>query len=175
MTGHGGKPCPEDNQPLSDLEEWPGIREPSCPNVVPNPDPDPVPVPGSDSFDSDWESEPDDDDAEFAWDRKPPGQDGRGNQYAIIVDISGIHRLPVQYCRCNEHKPDDEQMLELGFFPALFKRAKTFFTFRLLDDFRLDNLESKTSAYQYYAKLRRVTCPAFPGSTPVSPMVQSLG
>jgi hypothetical protein len=156
--------CPEDDQLLSDLEEWPGIQEQSHPNPIPDAEPD--------SYDSDWESEPENNEAEFAWDEKPPVQDWRGNPYAVIVDISGIHHLTVQYCRCDGHKPDDEQMLELGFFPASFKRSRTFFTFRLLDDFRLDNLESKTSAYQYYAKLRRVTSPAFPHSTPVSHIVQ---
>ncbi|KAF8962368.1 hypothetical protein BDZ97DRAFT_1759410 [Flammula alnicola] len=29
-------------------------------------------------------------------------------------------------------------------------------------DYRLSNLECKTSSYQYYQKLRRLTCPAFP-------------
>jgi hypothetical protein len=100
--------CPEDDQPLSDLEEWPGIWEQSHPNPIPDTEPN--------SYDSDWESEPKNNKAEFAWDEKPPVQDWRGNPYAVIVDISGIHHLTVQYCQCDGHKPDDEQMLELGFF-----------------------------------------------------------
>ena len=87
----------------------------------------------------------------------------------IIVDISGIHEIPVHYCTCHDiPTPHDSQLLDLGLFPATFKRIRTAFTFQVLDDFRMDNLESKTTAYQYYNKLRRVTNPAFPSSVQVS-------
>lgn len=87
----------------------------------------------------------------------------------VIVDVTGVHEIPVHYCSCAGPLPvsNDHQLLDSGLFPATFKRVRTAFTFRVLDDFRLDNLESKTSAYHYYNKLRRLTCPAFPGSVKV--------
>lgn len=163
-AGHEGKPCPAEEN--NDDQPWEGIPKQDDEND-PDSDPDLEDDPDSDG----WQSDPDSDEAEFIGNRPPPLHDPNGHLYAVVVDISGIHHLAVQYCRCPGHKPDDEQMLDLGFFPASFKRPKTFFSFRALDNFRLDNLESKTSAYQYYAKLRRVTSPAFPHSVPVSHLI----
>lgn len=85
-----------------------------------------------------------------------------------IVDVTGIHELPIHYCTCHAHPiSNDSQLFDYGLFPATFKKTKTVFTFRVLDDYRMDNLESKTSAYNYYSKLRRVTNPAFPASVKV--------
>jgi hypothetical protein len=50
----------------------------------------------------------------------------------------------------------------MGLFATSFERIQTVFTFEVLKDFRLSNLECKTTAYQYYQKLRRLTCPEFP-------------
>ncbi|KAG2737592.1 hypothetical protein P692DRAFT_201842923 [Suillus brevipes Sb2] len=58
----------------------------------------------------------------------------------------------------------DKQMFEMGIFPALFTRPKTAFTFSQLNDFILDNLECRTSAMNYYSKLRRITSRTFPHS-----------
>jgi hypothetical protein len=44
--------------------------------------------------------------------------------------------------------------------------VSTVFTFHVLDDFRRDNLECKTTPYQFYQKLRRVTNSSFPQSVP---------
>jgi hypothetical protein len=56
----------------------------------------------------------------------------------------------------------------MGMFPASFNRPKTAFTFAVLDDFLLDNLECGTSAMNYYSKLRRMTSSVFPHLVPVS-------
>lgn len=85
----------------------------------------------------------------------------------LIVDTSGLHHIPVHFCMCPGHRPPDLQVMEMGLFPASFTRIRTAFTFRVLDDFRLDNLESNTTQYDYFAKLRRVTSPGFPHTVPV--------
>jgi hypothetical protein len=41
------------------------------------------------------------------------------------------------------------------------------FTFRVLNDFLIDNLECSTSAMNYYSKLRRMTSSMFPHLVPV--------
>lgn len=95
-------------------------------------------------------------------------RDNDDNQYLTIVDVSGIHHLPLSPCLCNESQSrcQDEQLLDLGLFPASQKNIRTCFTLAVLKDFRLANLECKTTAYQYYNKLRRLTCPAFPALIP---------
>lgn len=84
-----------------------------------------------------------------------------------VVDTSGIHPLPISYCTCQD-VPRDIQLVRMRLWPASFDRIKTVFTFRVLADFRMDNLESKTTAYHYYRKLRRVTNPHFPDQVKVS-------
>ena len=91
----------------------------------------------------------------------------KGNR-CWIVDVSGIHSMEVVFCGCVGARAKHQQLLDMDLWPASFKRIKTLFTFRLLSDFRLDNLEAKTSAYHYFTKLRRITCPADPDTVPVS-------
>ncbi|KAG1870329.1 hypothetical protein F4604DRAFT_1881284 [Suillus subluteus] len=67
----------------------------------------------------------------------------------VIIDKSGVHRLEIRCCDC----------------PNALSR-KTAFTFRVLDDFLLDNLECGTSAMNYYSKLRRMTSSMFPHLVP---------
>ncbi|KAI1784369.1 hypothetical protein LXA43DRAFT_901749 [Ganoderma leucocontextum] len=84
----------------------------------------------------------------------------------VIVDISGVHELPVIFCSCANADPPDVQLLRMGFYPATARRPKTAFTFRLLDDFLLTNKECKTSAMNYWNKIRRITDDTFPHMVP---------
>jgi CxC2 like cysteine cluster associated with KDZ transposases len=83
-----------------------------------------------------------------------------------IVDQNGIHAVWVRFCICDSNE-DEYQILAVGLYPVTFRQIRSAFTFRVLDDFRLENLECKTSAYQYYNKLRRATSPLFPTAAPV--------
>jgi hypothetical protein len=56
----------------------------------------------------------------------------------------------------------DIQMWDMGLFPATFTRIQTAFTFRVLNDFLVENLEGKISALNFYSKLHRITSKAFP-------------
>ncbi|KAG1861306.1 hypothetical protein F4604DRAFT_1684111 [Suillus subluteus] len=87
----------------------------------------------------------------------------------VIIDKSGVHRLEIRCCDCPNALSPDIQMFRHGFFPASFNRPKTAFTFRVLDDFLLDNLECGTSAMNYYSKLRRMTSSMFPHLVPACP------
>ncbi|KAG2065474.1 hypothetical protein BDR04DRAFT_1130384 [Suillus decipiens] len=75
----------------------------------------------------------------------------------MVVDTSGLHSLMIRFCWCTNSLSLDMQLLETGLFPASFTSLKTAFTFAVLDDFLLDNLECGTSAMNYYSKLRRIT------------------
>jgi hypothetical protein len=91
-----------------------------------------------------------------------------GDDGCVIVDRSGVHQLKVHLCLCPGCPPKDVQYFDLGLFPASLQKVKTAFTFAVLDDFRMDNLECKTSGLKYYSKLRRLTSNCFPQSVPVS-------
>ncbi len=98
--------------------------------------------------------------------RHPP-HDGAGNTFLTIADTNGYHFLPVVWCMCPAHLEDrDLQMLRLGLYPATYDNIKTVMSFALLEHQRLDNLECKTSIYQYHQKLRRLTCPDSPNTAP---------
>ena len=86
----------------------------------------------------------------------------------VVVDTSGIHQLRVRPCRCELHKstPIFDQFLLSGLYPASTERTRTVFTFHVLDDYHLDNLESKATAGKYYEKLRRLTSNIFPYKVP---------
>lgn len=85
----------------------------------------------------------------------------------VIIDITGVHELPVVFCRCPNHARDDLQLLSINLYPASSVRPRTAFTTRLLDDFLLDNKETHTSPRNYFNKLRRMTNAAFPHMAPV--------
>ncbi|KAA1479544.1 hypothetical protein DENSPDRAFT_743719, partial [Dentipellis sp. KUC8613] len=88
----------------------------------------------------------------------------KGRRRMVLVDTSGIHDLYVEVCECPDSQSIHAQLMMAGLFPATLRDPRTAFTFSVLDDYRLENLQCKTSAYHYYGKLRRITNPAFPGS-----------
>jgi len=54
-----------------------------------------------------------------------------------------------------------------GLFPATFRNPKMAFTFRMLEEFHLDNLECKTTPSQFISHLRRLTNDEFLNTVPV--------
>ncbi|KAI0258038.1 hypothetical protein BC834DRAFT_975774 [Gloeopeniophorella convolvens] len=49
----------------------------------------------------------------------------------------------------------------MGLLPATFQTVETIFTFTVLDDFLVDNLECKTTGQTYYSKLQTITIACF--------------
>ncbi|KAH9916158.1 uncharacterized protein B0H18DRAFT_1124455 [Fomitopsis serialis] len=91
-----------------------------------------------------------------------------------IVDTSGVHFLPVTPCGCPWAGDHTSQLLDAGLYPASQRKARTCFTFAVLDAFLLDNLECKTTAMNFYQRIRRATNPAFPHEVPVSQLPERL-
>jgi len=93
-----------------------------------------------------------------------PRSDSLQNAYVRVVNTNGLHHLALVDCGCrgNTHL----NLIKKCLIPTSFKRYRTLFTFALLDDFRMSNLVCKTTAYQYYQKLRRITSPTAPNSVP---------
>jgi hypothetical protein len=109
----------------------------------------------------DWE-----DIADAVW-NDPPRSSRKSTGLITVVDRSGVHPIRIGWCKCSGAPPIDIQFLRSGMFPASFKTVKTAFTFAVLDDLLIDNLECKTSAMSFFSKLRRVTNNAFPQAVPV--------
>jgi hypothetical protein len=82
--------------------------------------------------------------------------------YIRVVHCNGIHNIAMVTCDCRGQDVVHEDLLAAQLMPTSFQRIRTLFTIRLLDLFRLSNLELKASAYQFYQLLRRLTAPMDP-------------
>ena len=91
-----------------------------------------------------------------------PSMDPDQNPYVLFVHTNGLHSLPYIQCGCGGPQERIAGAVRMRLMPASFTIFKTMFTFDVLEDFRLANLECKTSAYQYYQLLRRKTEPLAP-------------
>jgi hypothetical protein len=94
----------------------------------------------------------------------------KGPDFHVVVDRSGVHQLRIIPCGCANAPKDEERYthyLAMGLFHASIKKVKTVFTFGVLDDFRMDNLECKTAGLNYWHKIVRITLNEFPKSVPV--------
>jgi hypothetical protein len=152
--GHNGQPCPSRNRAGPANENLPYVSVDSASESV---------EPASDDEQDDgWEDERESNDE---------GEYGipalAGPDVCVVVDKSGVHRIRIRPCQCHGHPPLDLQFLDMGLFPTSLRRIQTVFTFGVLDDFRMDNLECKTAGLNYYNKLRRLTSNEFPEGVPV--------
>ena len=86
---------------------------------------------------------------------KPPDRVHNGGRLMTAIHTSGVHHLPIVFCGCSRAAVEDIQLLWVGLYPSTYKSCQTVFTFQLLDDYLLENLECKTSATHYYSKLRK--------------------
>ena len=98
---------------------------------------------------------------------KPRHYDNNRHPIITVVDRSGIHEIGVSWCRCHEAPKHNMQLMMAGLFPATFHNPKTAFTFWVLEDFHLDNLECKTTPSQFFSRLGRLTNDEFPNTVPV--------
>ena len=80
-----------------------------------------------------------------------------------VVDTTGIHEMRVRFCQCQSLKahPIQTQLMNMGMYASSSKRTRTVFTFRVLHHFDITNLEGKTTAWQYYSILQRLTSNVF--------------
>lgn len=124
------------------------------------------------------EDEEDEDDWEEADEAEQPdffktftprrGQaDEEGNPYILHVDASGVHHIATHFCECEGCPSHDEQLFDMGLFPASYKDPRTTFSFTCLDQFLLANREGKVPALAYWRTLKRLTNSSFPNDVPV--------
>ena len=152
--GHQGRTCPSNNGGVNGVGSGSGV---TAVDGAEDGAED-----GADNEEDWYEEEEEEEDISYGLPKLP------GPNSSIVVDKSGIHRIRIHPCTCPGCPPLDLQYLDMGLFPATLRRIKTAFTFKVLDDFRVDNLECKTAALKYYNKLKRLTSNCFPQSVPVS-------
>lgn len=140
--GHGGEPCPE-----GVYGDWSDISDPDAEGF------------GDDENDID---------APVSERLEQATAEPQNQGWCNVVDSTGVHRIKVAYCACADPTENVYQMLELELWLASFDRIKTAFTFRVLAQFRIENLECNTSAYHFYRMIRRLTNPSFPDMVLVS-------
>ncbi|KAJ7686283.1 hypothetical protein B0H17DRAFT_940549 [Mycena rosella] len=76
-----------------------------------------------------------------------------------ITHTNGVHRTLIHRCG---HKTDPvEPLMKSQLFPATFDKPATAYTFQVMQNFHIHNLESKQSAYDYCGSLMRLTDNAF--------------
>ena len=93
-----------------------------------------------------------------------PRQDALNNQYVWVVHTNGIHHIALVSCTCRGQQNIIDDLFYAQMVPVSFERVRTLFTTAVLDRFRLSNLEMKSSAYQFFQMLRRLTKPMNPAS-----------
>ncbi|KAK7026078.1 hypothetical protein VNI00_015724 [Paramarasmius palmivorus] len=81
----------------------------------------------------------------------------------VITCSNGVHATLVSFCRCFQSagKSHVQQLMESGLFPGSIKEPKSAFSFALLKQYDLHSLQAKSSDYDYYMALRRLTDDVF--------------
>src|SRR5258708_27243533 len=78
----------------------------------------------------------------------------------VIVDLSGIPTIDVQFCACHNTSGgavSHIQLLRFRCFPPITTRPQSTFTFNFLNTFHLLTSQDKVSAYQFYCELHHTT------------------
>jgi hypothetical protein len=91
-----------------------------------------------------------------------PGTDALNNQYVRVVHTNGIHHIALVCCACRGQENIISDLIYARMVPTSFERIRTLFTASVLDQFRYCNLEMRSSAYQFFQMLRRITLPLTP-------------
>ncbi|KAJ7500190.1 hypothetical protein B0H11DRAFT_2225734 [Mycena galericulata] len=78
----------------------------------------------------------------------------------VTLHTNGIHEVAVDYCGCEQAYdagPPEVQLLRAGWYPATHERPQTCATLNVLEQFHQETLQSKTTMYDFYAVLEKLT------------------
>ncbi|KAJ7900467.1 hypothetical protein B0H13DRAFT_2336571 [Mycena leptocephala] len=82
------------------------------------------------------------------------------HSHFVVLHTNGIHEVAVDACDC-ENKllagPVEEQMERVGWFPATDQNPRTCATFACLDLFLLSTHQAKTTMWDFYGMLEKLT------------------
>ncbi|KAJ7472830.1 hypothetical protein FB451DRAFT_1134413 [Mycena latifolia] len=75
----------------------------------------------------------------------------------VIVDVSGVHEVGLDFCGCGSGGAQTVQLLCANLYPATTSYPRSATTFNALRRFHILSFESKCSAYEFYHSLARET------------------
>ncbi|KAJ7166440.1 hypothetical protein C8R43DRAFT_946003 [Mycena crocata] len=78
----------------------------------------------------------------------------------LVLHSNGFHRVAVDACDCENAAlagPPEIQLLRAGWYPATEDKPQTCATFEVLDEFLMSTLQAKTTMYDFYAMLEKLT------------------
>ncbi|KAJ7028789.1 hypothetical protein C8F04DRAFT_1265542 [Mycena alexandri] len=86
----------------------------------------------------------------------------RGHKEFVVLHTNGIHVVQVDFCGAGCRSalnagPPEVQLLRARWFPATHDKPRTCATIDLLDQFREQTLQAKTTMYDAYRVLERLT------------------
>ncbi|KAJ7852858.1 hypothetical protein B0H13DRAFT_1904401 [Mycena leptocephala] len=94
----------------------------------------------------------------------PPGEYCANPEAAykdfVVIHDNGIHEVSVDFCGCENRSsagPLDTQLLRGGWYPASEERPKSCMTLLALEKFHLGTLQAKTTMYDFYRTLEKLT------------------
>jgi hypothetical protein len=85
----------------------------------------------------------------------------------VVIHTNGIHTINAHFCPLKTSNKATI-LVESKLFPASLRNPRTVFTFDMLRTFQMINFESRTSMWDYYDSLVRLTNNVIPSSVPVS-------
>jgi hypothetical protein len=93
---------------------------------------------------------------------------GRRQSHGLItvLDVNGFHEIDISSCGCDSSELLDLQMFSSRLFAASTDNPKTAFTFDVLEQYRLVNLEAKITAHSFMQALVRLTTDEYIGAWP---------
>ncbi|KAJ6448048.1 hypothetical protein C8R47DRAFT_971630 [Mycena vitilis] len=87
----------------------------------------------------------------------PPGEECDfcdGPHQFVVIDNNGIHETAVDFCGCIGAVSVNDQLLNIGWFPATTKSPETCATLSVLRRFHTLNLQGRVPAYDFYGALQ---------------------
>ena len=84
-----------------------------------------------------------------------------------LVHDNGVHGLGVNFCKCEGHLPEHEQLLMAVLFPASTKDPATAYDVGSLEKALIEEVECHTPVESYWKKICRFTVPEDPAATVV--------
>lgn len=101
-------------------------------------------------------------------DAHTPCPASRSNVSFRVTHSNGIHSTLVRFCECPNAKDRITQLMRARLFPGTTLNPKSAFTFDVLKEFSMLNLQSKCGAFDYMKSLRRLTDNVSTHTVPVS-------
>ncbi|PPR04539.1 hypothetical protein CVT26_002506 [Gymnopilus dilepis] len=75
----------------------------------------------------------------------------------LVLHTNGIHQVSINFCGCDRALPQHTQLLRRRLYPASQRIVKTCATFELLDLLHKFALSTKSSTYDFYNSLEKMT------------------